>query len=986
MDFLKQLLFLLNFCFFTNLVQFADSSNRDAAILLGVKNSQLDDPLGKLDDWVGTTRNAPCNWNGISCDPRTLDVVSINLSSFNVSGNFPADFCRILSLQNLDLSNNSLVGPVTSDSISLCSYLQSLNLSSNYFDGKLPEFSTEFLNLTLLDFSFNSFTGEIPGTVVNLPNLQVLSLFSNLLDGSIPETLSNLTELTRLELAYNPFRPGTLPENIGRLTKLRNLWLPHTNLMGNIPDSIGNLVSLKNLDISNNSLTGKIPESIGGLKSVEQIELYKNQLSGELPGAFLNLTYLLRFDASENKLTGEMPESLASLSLESLNLNDNSLEGVIPDILALNPKLNQLHLFNNKFSGTLPGNLGMNSELEDIDVSNNNLEGPLPQSLCYRKKLQRLVLFENRMSGSIPESYGDCSSLTYVRIQHNELSETVPQGFWSFSGLERLEISNNKLEGSIPPAISNAKGLTKLVIFGNNFSGNFPSEICDLHELAIVDLSINQFSGELPLCIINLTKLQRFDIKENMFTGEIPKTISLWRELTELDFSHNRLSGVIPEELGSLPVLTNLDLSWNSLSGAIPKALAKLKLSKFNVSNNRLEGKVPIGFNAKFYLSSLMGNPDLCSPDLKPLPPCSRSKPVGLMLVGILSVLALILIGSLLWLLIRTKKFVAFGSKNKQSCKVISFQKVGFNEEEVLASLTSENVIGTGRSGRVYRVRLKSGLTVAAKRFWEVGRLPESERVFQSEVETLSQIRHANIIKLLFSCINEDFKILVYDYMENGSLGDVLHGEKGGVLLDWPRRFAIALGAAQGLAYLHHDCVPPIVHRDIKPNNILLDEEFRPKLADFGLAKTMHQDEDEGGQVMSRVVGSYGYIAPEYAHTMKVTEKSDVYSFGVVLLELLSGKSPNHSSFGENKDIVQWVTETAFLYPEQGNESVDGSFDIVCLDQILDIRLIPSAIEYQQVKRILNVALSCTSELPADRPSMRRVVELLKLHSSTHMK
>ncbi|KAL2499534.1 LRR receptor-like serine/threonine-protein kinase HSL2 [Abeliophyllum distichum] len=979
MAFRKPFLFLLKFCFFINMMQIVGSSNRDAAILLRVKNSQLDDPLGKLDDWVETTHNAPCNWTGISCDPQTLKVVSINLSNFNVSGNFPADFCRILSLQNLNLSNNNLVGPVTSDSISLCSHLLSLNLSSNYFDGNLPEFSTKFLNLTLLDFSFNSFTGEIPGTFVNFPKLQILALFSNLLNGSIPEFLSNLTELTRLELAYNPFRQSSLPVNIGRLTKLQNLWLPLTNLTGKIPDSIGNLVSLKNLDLSNNTLTGKIPESIGGLKSVEQIELYKNQLFGELPDAFSNLTSLLRFDASENNLTRKIPESLASLPLESLNLNDNSLEGAIPDILALNPKLNTLNLYNNRFSGTLPRNLGMNSELEEIDVSNNSFEGPLPQNLCYRKKLQLLVLFENRISGSIPESYGDCSSLTYVRIQNNELSGTVPEEFWSFSGLERLEISDNKLEGSIPPAISNAKGLTQLVIFGNNFSDKLPSEICYLHELAIVDLSVNQFSGELPSCIINLTKLQRLDIHENMFTGAIPKTVSLWRDLTELDFSHNRFFGEIPAELGSLLVLTYLDLSWNSISGEIPEELTKLKLNKFNVSNNRLEGKVPLGFNANFYLSSLMGNPDLCSPDLKPLPTCSRSKPVSFMLVGILSVIALILIGSLLWLLIKTKKFVAFGSKNKQSWKITSFQQVRFNEEEVLASLTNENLIGTGRSGRVYQVKLKSGQTVAAKRLWEVVRLPESERVFQLEVETLGRIRHANIIKLLFSCIHEDFRMLVYEYMENGSLGDVLHGEKGGVLLDWPRRFAIALGVAQGMAYLHHDCVPPIVHRDIKSNNILLDKECRPKLADFGFAKTMQQDGNDCEQVMSSVVGSYGYIAPEYAHTMKVTVKSDVYSFGVVLLELISGKSPNHSSFGENKDIVKWVTEAAFSNQEQVKENV-------ALDQILDIRMNPSAIEYHQVKRVLNVALSCTSELPTNRPSMRRVVELFKLHSSTHIK
>ncbi|KAI3462642.1 hypothetical protein Pfo_019305 [Paulownia fortunei] len=856
-----QLLLLIKALFLISFMRLTNSSNRDAAILLRVKNSQLQDPLRQLDDWLESAQNAPCNWTGISCDAQNHSVVSIDLSGVNVSGNLPGDFCRISSLRNLDLSLNSLGGRITSDSISLCSHLASLNLSYNNFVGSLPGFPAQFLNLTILDFSFNNFSGEIPASFVNLPRLQFLSLGSNLLNGSIPEFLSNLTELTQLVLAVNPFRPSPLPANIGRLTRLENLVSTFTNLVGEIPESIGDLVSVKSFDLSQNNLVGKIPESIGKLKNVEQIELFENQLSGELPDTFSNLTSLLRFDASENNLTGKIPESLAGLPLESLHLNDNFLEGEIPEILALNPKLSELRLFNNKLSGVLPEFLGMNSDLEEIDVSNNNLEGPLPQNLCYRKTLQHLILFGNRISGTIPESYGECSSLTYVRIQENELSGVVPDGLWGFSGLEYIELTNNRLEGSIPPSVSSAKNLEQLLISGNNFSGRLPAEICDLQELRKIDSSGNQLSGELPSCITKLIKLQELHIQGNRFTGEIPKSVAAWRELTQLDLSDNHFSGDIPAELGELPVLTFLNLSNNLLSGEIPVELTKLKLNEFNVSNNRLQGKVPLGFDTKFFLSSLMGNPDLCSPDLRPLPPCSRSKPVSLVLVLVLSVLALILVVSLLWLLIKTK-FIIFGSKSRQPWKITAFHRVGFDEEQVLASLTDENIIGSGGSGRVYRVRLKSGQTVAAKRLWDPKGLAESEAVFRSEVETLGRIRHGNIVRLLFSCTSEDFRVLVYNYMENGSLGDVLYGEEGGLLLDWPKRFAIALGAAQGLAYLHHDCVPAIVHRDVKSNNILLDEEFRPKVADFGLAKILKQDAKEGDQVMSRVAGSYGYIAP----------------------------------------------------------------------------------------------------------------------------
>ncbi|EYU44538.1 hypothetical protein MIMGU_mgv1a002096mg [Erythranthe guttata] len=709
------------------------------------------------------------------------------------------------------------------------------------------------------------------------------------------------------------------------------MMLSFSNLVGEIPDSIGDLVSIKNLDLSQNNLVGRIPESIGRLKNVEQIELFHNKLSGELPDTFSDLTSLLRFDASENNLTGKIPETLAALPLESLHLNDNLLEGEIPEILSSNSVLYSLKLFNNKLTGALPESLGKNSDLELFDVSNNSLEGRLPRNLCHRKNLQSLIIFGNKFSGEIPNSYGECITLTYVRMQENELTGAVPNGIWSFAGLQHLELTSNKLEGSIPPSISSAKGLEQLLISHNKFSGEFPAEICDLEELKKIDLSDNHISGELPSCMNRLTKLQELHMQRNRFTGEIPKGVAAWRELTQLDLSGNQFSGVIPADLGSLP----------------------------------------------FFLSSLMGNADLCSVDLKPLPPCSRStNPASsLVLVVVLSTLAFTLVVSLLYLFIKTKKIINFGtSKSKQSWKITSFARIEFNQEDVLASLTDENLIGSGGSGRVYRVGLKGGQAVAVKRLWET-RGDSSAEVFCSEIETLGRIKHVNIIRLLFSCINEEYKVLVYDYMENGSLGDALYGDrKGGVLLDWPERFDIAIGAARGLAYLHHDCVPAIVHRDFKSNNILLDEELRPKVADFGLAKVLKHDDLEN-QVMSRVAGSYGYIAPEYGYTMKVTEKSDVYSFGIVLLELITGRRPNDSLFGENKNIVEWVKEIA-LSSESGDDSGNG--DMACLDELLDVRMNKDTIKYGEVEKVLNVALLCTAELPTSRPSMNRVLELLR--------
>ncbi|KAJ9670384.1 hypothetical protein PVL29_026739 [Vitis rotundifolia] len=968
---------LLVFFFFSGFVSPVISLNRDAEILIRIKNNGLDDPYARLGDWVPTSDD-PCKWTGIACDYETHAVVSIDLSGFGVSGGFPSGFCRIQTLQNLSLADNDLNGTLTSELVSPCFHLHYLNLSSNEFAGELPEFVPEFGSLLILDLSSNNFSGEIPASFGRFPALKVLRLCQNLLDGSIPSFLTNLTELTRLEIAYNPFKPSRLPSNIGNLTKLENLWFPCSSLIGDIPESVGSLVSVTNFDLSNNSLSGKIPDSIGRLKNVIQMELYFNNLSGELPESISNMTALVQLDASQNNLSGKLPEKIAGMPLKSLNLNDNFFDGEIPESLASNPNLHELKIFNNRFSGSLPENLGRNSALIDIDVSGNNFTGDLPLFLCYKKRLRRLILFNNQFSGNLPETYGDCNSLSYVRIFNTELSGEVPNRFWGLPELHLLQLENNRFQGSIPPSISGAQKLRNFLISGNKFSDKLPAEICGLKRLVSIDGSRNEFSGDVPVCITDLKKLQNLKLQQNMFSGEIPSRVSSWTDLTELNLSGNRFTGKIPAELGNLPVLTYLDLAGNLLTGEIPAELTKLKLNIFNFSNNQLWGEVPNEFSHKYYLQSLMGNPNLCSPNLKPLPPCSRSKPITLYLIGVLAIFTLILLlGSLFWFLKTRSKI--FGGKPNRQWKTTIFQSIRFNEEEISSSLKDENLVGTGGSGQVYRVKLKTGQTIAVKKLCGGSREPETEAIFQSEVETLGGIRHCNIVKLLFSCSDEDFRVLVYEYMENGSLGEVLHGDKGECLLDWHRRFKIAVGAAQGLAYLHHDCVPAIVHRDVKSNNILLDEEFSPRIADFGLAKTLHREVGEGDGVMSRVAGSYGYIAPEYAYTLKVTEKSDVYSFGVVLMELVTGKRPNDPSFGENRDIVKWLTEAALSAPE-GSDGNRGS-GCMDLDQLVDPRLNPSTGDYEEIEKVLDVALLCTAAFPVKRPSMRRVVELLKDHT-----
>ncbi|KAE9613727.1 putative protein kinase RLK-Pelle-LRR-XI-1 family [Lupinus albus] len=831
-------------------------------------------------------------------------------------------------------------------------------------------FPSEFSAIRVLDLSYNNFSGDIPASFGRFPQLKVLKLVSNLFSGIVPSFLGNLSALRNLELGYNPFKEGPLPWQLGNLSKLETLYLSNANLIGSIPDSIGNLVSLKNLDLSSNYLSGEIPKSISGLKNVEQIELFNNNLQGELPESLGNLTSLLRMDLGQNNLTGKLPHTIGSLCLTSLRLNENLFYGEIPSSLALNPNLRHLALFINNFTGKLPQHLGLNSDLEDFDVSNNELTGELPKHLCQRKKLQSLVIFNNKFSGTLPAQFGECHSLTVISMENNELSGEVPSSFWIHPGFETLKMQYNRFSGSISNSISNAKRLAKLQLQGNNFSGMLPIGICELDRLMKFDVSKNLLTGEVPACITRLKKLEFLRLQENMFTGPIPSNFSFWHELTELNLSYNQFSGTIPSQLSYLPDLTYLDLSMNSLTGNVPPELVNLELSEFNAYGNKLYGEVPYVFSNPVFLSGLRGNPGLCSPVIKEFPPCPKQRPYSLIAVIIFAACFLIFMGSVLWFLKR--KFIFFNGKSyKPSYKTTNFQIVGFSEEDIVPFLTRENLIGSGSSGQVYKVNLKNGEFVAAKKLWGGTRKLDTESVFKSEIEILGRIRHANIVKLLFSCsADDDLMVLVYEYMEKGSLGDVLHVNKCEELREWSTRFNIAVGAAQGLAYLHHDCVPPILHRDVKSNNILLDQDFSPYVADFGLAKTLKHEEGGIG-AMSRIAGSYGYIAPEYGYTLKVTEKGDVYSFGVVLMELITGKRPNDPSLGDNMDIVKWITETAFSSAE------DHPIDVA---HIIDPMLNLGICDYEEIENVLNVALLCTTSFPMNRPSMRRVVELLKEH------
>ncbi|KAG2683844.1 hypothetical protein I3760_10G052300 [Carya illinoinensis] len=965
----QHLLLLLLLLFLLSTPPLIVSLNQEGVYLQSLKHS-LDDPDSALSAW-NERDDTPCNWPAVTCDPDSHSVVSVDLSNTNLAGPFPSLLCRLPNLTFLSFFNNSMNSTLPPD-VSTCGSLHHLDLAQNLLTGALPHTLADLPNLRYLDLTGNNFSGGIPDTFGKFRELEVLSLVYNLLDGTIPAFLGNISTLKMLNLSYNPFFPSRLPPELGNLTNLEVLWLTDCNLVGEIPDSLGRLKKLTDLDLALNALDGPIPRSLAELSSVVQIELYNNSLSGGFPPGMSNLTALRLFDASMNELSGKIPDELCRLPLESLNLYENRLVGSLPESIANSTGLYELRLFRNGLTGELPKNIGRNSPLKWLDISNNQFSGELPASLCEKGGLEELLMIYNQFSGPIPASLGECQSLSRVRLGFNRFTGEVPAGFWGLPHVYLLELAENSFSGRIEKTIAGAANLSILIVSKNNFSGSIPEEIGWLENLYDFSGSDNSLSGSLPESMENLEQLGILDLHNNELSGELPSGIKSWKKLNELNLANNKFSGKIPEKIGSLSMLNSLDLSRNEFSGNIPLGLQNLKLNQLNLSYNRLSGELPPLFAKETYMSSFVGNPGLCV-DLEGL--CdgkSEAKSMGYVwLLRTIFVLAgLVFIVGVVWFYFKYRNFEkAKRVIDKSKWTLMSFHKLGFSEYEILDCLDEDSVIGSGSSGKVYKVVLRNGEVVAVKKLWAGGVKKDSEsadvekgqvrdNVFDAEVETLGKIRHKNIVKLWCCCTTRDCKLLVYEYMPNGSLGDLLHSSKGG-LLDWPTRYKIALDAAEGLSYLHHDCVPPIVHRDVKSNNILLDGDFRARVADFGLAKVLDST-GKGPKSMSVIAGSCGYIAPEYAYTLRVNEKSDIYSFGVVVLELVTGRLPVDPEFGE-KDLVKWVCTT---------------LDQKGVDHVLEPKLDPCYKE--DMCKVLNIGLLCTSPLPINRPSMRRVVKMLQ--------
>ncbi|MBA0799739.1 hypothetical protein Gohar_010234, partial [Gossypium harknessii] len=718
---------------------------------------------------------------------------------------------------------------------------------------------------------------------------------------------------------------------ISSVPNLEKIFLWGNHLSGNIPDSISNITKLKILELQRNSFSGLIPNALGNLQFLERLTLRSNHLTTKTSSnrwSFLDsLTkcrYLIHLDLSLNPLGGVLPPSISNLSISLLQFEATAckIRGNIPmEIGSLNNALT-LDLSVNELSGSIPTTIGRLKNIQLLDFSGNKLQGSIPHQLCGLKGLYKLSLATNELDGSLPVGLGDLIALRKLNFSSNKLHSSIPLSFWR------------------------------------------------LKDILEVDLSSNYFSGSLSLDIGNLKVITHLDLSRNFLSSDIPSTFGSLQYLQVLLLSHNRLQGPIPESLGDMMSLAKLDLSNNNLSGVIPRSLERLLyLNSFDVSFNRLEGEIPKGgCFVNFTAKSFMKNYALCGLPRLQVQPCKKNghrhsnktllhvtKYVLPIFGSIITVVAFIIVYKK-----RQNKSTGLTIVEDlvpvRQWRRISYYQLwegtdGFNER---------NLLGSGSFGSVYKGMLSYGTEVAIKVF-----NLETEGAFKSfdvECEVMGKILHRNLVKIITCCSTIDFKALVLEFMPNGSLEKWLYSDDHA--LDILQRINIMVDVASALEYLHSGFLIPIIHCDLKPSNVLLDEDMVGHVGDFGVSKLLGEG-DSIKQTMT--LATVGYMAPEYGSAGIVSVKCDVYSYGILLMETFTRKKPTNEFFVGEMSLKHWVK----MLLSNGINGVGDSSIVQEEDEYFDVKA-------NCISSIMELALNCSAELPENRMDMKNVVSKLK--------
>ncbi|KAL3507243.1 hypothetical protein ACH5RR_032625 [Cinchona calisaya] len=607
------------------------------------------------------------------------------------------------------------------------------------------------------------------------------------------------------------------------------------------------------------------------------MELGENQLQGSIPVTIGNLSNLEKLFLLKNQLSGSIPQDIGKLKkLAVLVLDKNQISGPLPELLCQNGTLEIITVTENMLTGPIPRSLKSCSSLVRARFNGNYLRGNLSEMFGIYEFLDFIVLSDNEFYGELSSNWGQCRMLETLMIAKNNVTGGIPPEFGNTTKLQTLNLSSNYLTGEIPRTVGKLVSMLKLDLHDNQLVGGITEELGMLTELLYLDLSTNNLNGSVPQHLENLQHLYHMNLSNNILSQKIPFQIGKLKQLSELDLSRNFLTGEIPSEFRSLQNLGELDLSHNNLSGLIPKALAELPGSlHIDVSFNNLEGPIPSGRAfLNLTIEELKGNKGLCG-NITGLQACESSqlikKHVNDKGHKLILTIVLPLLGSFM-LLCAFFGVLRLHDQRKRNTKeeytylrmgdlfaICSYDGKALYSEILIATeeFSEKFCIGKGGYGSVYRAQLPSSDVVAVKRLHNKPEIANN-RSFLNEIRALTEIKHRNIVKLFGFCSNAQHQFLVYEYLERGKLAKILSIEKEAKELDWQKRLNIVKGVAHALSYMHHDCSPPIVHRDISTNNVLLDPDYEARVSDFGTSKFLKTDSSN----WSALAGTYGYVAP----------------------------------------------------------------------------------------------------------------------------
>ncbi|XP_028762850.1 LRR receptor-like serine/threonine-protein kinase RPK2 [Neltuma alba] len=887
----------------------------------------------------------------------------LNLSNNALSGSMPGKLIGFGNVSVMDLSSNQLSGPIVDSVNTVFEFLNHLKLSDNFLTGQIPSEIGKFRNLRTLLLDGNILEGAIPSEIGYMTELRLLDVSRNSLTGRIPKEIANCRKLSVLvltdlvddtpspdESSVNSFRGefnafvGNIPPQVMLLSSLEILWAPRANLGGRLPRGWTDSCSLRVVNLAENYIIGGIPETLGMCRNLTFLDLSSNNLVGYLPLKQLQVPCMLYFNVSWNNLSGTLP----GFGNESCDLS-RILGDAQVDILVWESLMDALpgsgsedavvinHDFSwNNFTGSLPlfllGDTTRSKISYTLSLSNNKFSGTLPYHLvlnCNDFKMLKVNLSVNELSGgNFQKLLIDCLQLTEFEAAYNQIGGSIDPHIGDHTMLQRLDLRGNKLTGFLPDQLGNLKDIKWLLLGGNNLTGDIPSQLGQLASLVVLDLSHNALTGTIPVSLTNATTLE------------------------SLLLDHNKLNGEIPSSFSTLSSLVGFDVSFNNLSGHIPHLRNQIDCDSF-------KGNV--------HLHSCP-DPYSALPAYLPVPlevqNWQRRKKLKTIIIAVVSSVSVVLcvLGIVLVITFGRNKFGRLSSL--RSRLLVTFQDVPIelNYDNVVTAtgnFSLQNLIGTGGFGSTYKAELSPRFLVAIKRL-SIGKFQGIQQ-FETEIRTLGRIRHKNLVTLIGYYVGEAEMFLIYNYLSGGNLETFIHNNSDKNML-WPIIYKIAIDVAEAIAYLHYSCVPRIVHRDIKPSNILLDDDYNAYLSDFGLARLMEVSETHA---TTDVEGTFGYVAPEYATTCRVSDKADVYSFGVVLLELMSGRKsldPSFSEYGNGFNIVPW----AKLLMTEGRSS-----------ELFSPALWEAGPE-EKLLGLLKVALICTVETLSIRPSMKQVLERLR--------